>query len=136
METSTFQAPKILLVNTKVPRETRILVQSVRDRWNRHRQVVEAILDAINGISLQMAQLPADFNTLRELLTMNQWLLASLGVSHDSLEEIHKLATTRGQACKLTGAGGGGLALIWIDPDAKNEVIELLEAELNAKGYS
>ena len=39
---------------------------------------------------------------LTSLVDMNHDLLASLGVSHPAL--------TNHQACKLTGAGGGGCA--------------------------
>ena len=72
---------------------------------------------------------------MQELMSMNHHLLGSLGVGHDSLDDIFRTATACGQACKLTGAGGGGLALIWVNPQSDEEVIVLLKKQLTTKGF-
>jgi mevalonate kinase len=50
---SKFPALNILLTNTKVPRSTKTLVAGVRDRFNKFPVLVQSILDAIAGISMQ-----------------------------------------------------------------------------------
>lgn len=62
---------------------------------------------------------------------MNQHLLNCIGVGHSRLDEICRLAETFGFAAKLTGAGGGGCAIILLDPDASDDAIKQLETELN-----
>lgn len=72
---------------------------------------------------------------VQELLSTNHWLLASLGVSHQSLDEIHRLARAHDQAAKLTGAGGGGLAFIWLDPACSDEQVSALQRELTLGNF-
>ena len=66
---------------------------------------------------------------------MNQHLLNCIGVGHSKLDEICRHAESLGFACKLTGAGGGGCAIILIDPEASEGEVERLKSELsdNAK---
>lgn len=66
---------------------------------------------------------------------MNHWLLASLGVSHGSLDDICRIADSHRQASKLTGAGGGGLAFIWLNPKCPEEEIKTLQEELLQKQF-
>jgi len=56
--------------------------------------------------------------------------LAALGVTHGALDGIHDLARAHDQAGKMTGAGGGGLAFIWLDPAASEMKIGALKCEL------
>ena len=83
------------------------------------------VLEAIDGISdtsskiLQHGDgLPTseEYEVIAELIKMNQNLLSTLGVSHPKLDTICEIATRWGQAGKLTGAGGGGCAIIVLDP--------------------
>lgn len=48
----------------------------------------------------------------QELVRMNQCLLNCLGVGHTSLDQVAALAASQGFSAKLTGAGGGGCALL------------------------
>ena len=47
---------------------------------------------------------------------MNQHLLNALGVGHAALDRVYALARERGLAAKLTGAGGGGCAIVLVPP--------------------
>lgn len=47
---------------------------------------------------------------------VNQHLLNALGVGHVALDQVCAMAQERGLAAKLTGAGGGGCAIILIPP--------------------
>ena len=50
---------------------------------------------------------------LQSLVDMNQGLMASLGVSHPSLEKVIQITAAYGLHTKLTGAGGGGWPSVW-----------------------
>ncbi|XP_076367480.1 mevalonate kinase isoform X2 [Tachypleus tridentatus] len=113
---------KILLVNTRIPRNTRDLVASVRQRFDRFPAVIQPVLDAIDAISRQSWQLLKEISDtnllqkfiplLKDFMVMNQHLLNCLGVGHAQLDNIFKIASSHQLGAKLTGAGGGGCALI------------------------
>ena len=67
---------------------------------------------------------------------MNQHLLNCIGVGHPSLDSIHHLAEKFQCACKLTGAGGGGCAIILLNPDTGDDQIEMLKNEISSRGFS
>ena len=54
--------------------------------------------------------------TVQELFVLNQHLLNAVGVGHPALDQVCTLAREEGLAAKLTGAGGGGCAIILIPP--------------------
>lgn len=136
LSTVNLRPPRILIVDTGVTRETSRMVGFVRSRWECQQDVVAPILDAIDAISHQISRMPEDYETVRRLLTMNHWLLAALGVSHPTLDSIVQKAAEHGQAAKLTGAGGGGLALIWIDPQATDAAVVTLQQQLKSQGWN
>lgn len=45
-------------------------------------------------------------------MTLNHHLLCSLGVGHNSLTKVVEMAQSMDLHCKLTGAGGGGCAVV------------------------
>lgn len=68
---------------------------------------------------------------LDTLILTNQGLLRTLGVSHESLEEICRITRQFGAETKLTGAGGGGCAFTFIKAASeypKEEIQRALEA--------
>ncbi|KOB76879.1 Mevalonate kinase [Operophtera brumata] len=66
---------------------------------------------------------------------MNHCLLAALGVSHPALEVIRAAAKGKGLACKLTGAGGGGYAMVLIPPSTPRSIIDSLSSQLLENGF-
>ena len=56
------------------------------------------------------------YTRMRRLVTLNHGVLNALGVGHASLERVVEAAARRGFAAKLTGAGGGGCALVLLPP--------------------
>ncbi|CAN7984848.1 unnamed protein product, partial [Ixodes hexagonus] len=111
---------KVVLINTEVPRNTKSLVASVRARHDQYPDVLKPVLESIEAISeacwelLKHPEPPTEeiFNQAAELVRMNQCLLNCLGVGHCSLDRVTALAASQGFSVKLTGAGGGGCALL------------------------
>ncbi|XP_038212373.1 mevalonate kinase [Zerene cesonia] len=139
---------RILLVDTGVSRETKVLAANVRSLMQRNKQAVDCVMEAIDHIAKSALEILQNFSScdqnggidvkyqyLAELWNMNHCLLASLGVSHSALESIRASALARGLACKLTGAGGGGYAIVLIPPSTKQSIVDELSKELSAKGF-
>lgn len=134
----------LLLVNTRVPRNTKALVAGVRER----REALPAAFDHIFGAvhelarscealfrSADAANAAACGARLGALVELNHALLRALGVSHAALERVVDVARAHGLRAKLTGAGGGGCALVLLDPAADEEAVGRLRADLEAEGF-
>ena len=136
---------RILLVNTKVPRKTKDLVEKVKQQYQKHPSVIEPILDSIDAISLsfleQIKKMEEEGDTqehyrhLNHLISYNQNLLSTLGVSHISLDEIATIAKSFGLHAKLTGAGGGGFAFLLLPPFVMEATISDVKEKLAKRGY-
>uniref|UniRef100_A0A8C9Q5Q2 mevalonate kinase n=1 Tax=Spermophilus dauricus TaxID=99837 RepID=A0A8C9Q5Q2_SPEDA len=98
-------ALQILLTNTKVPRSTKALVASVRNRL------------------------------IKELIDMNQHHLNALGVGHASLDQLCRVTAAHGLHSKLTGAGGGGCGITLLRPDLEQDKVEATKQALAACGF-
>uniref|UniRef100_A0A131YUF3 Mevalonate kinase n=1 Tax=Rhipicephalus appendiculatus TaxID=34631 RepID=A0A131YUF3_RHIAP len=128
---------KVLLVNTRVPRNTKALVAGVKKRHDQFPDVIKPVLESIEAISetfwklLKMAPEVAEniFSKSLELVQMNQSLLNCLGVGHPRLDRVAEIAALHGLAAKLTGAGGGGCALLLCRVGCQNNVGSSGEAE-------
>ena len=137
---------RILLVNTNVSRNTKALVQKVRDQFIAMPRVVKALFDAIDNISLtclgvleEMSALGDSrerYQRLEQLVDYNQKLLEALNVSHDSLADICETVAEQGLHAKLTGAGGGGFAYVLIPPYATEKAVTTCKSKLVEKGYT
>lgn len=124
---------RFLVAETGVSRNTKQLVKSVKERVSLYPQVFTPIIDSIEEISNQqqvhlskLGKLSAEYekNIVKEmerLICVNHDLLNALGVGHESLEAIHRVARACGFACKMTGAGGGGCAIVFLGTGAKME---------------
>ncbi|CAH0402876.1 unnamed protein product [Chilo suppressalis] len=139
---------RILLVDTRVQRETRALVMKVATVRQRNTAAIDHIMEACDHLANTAIQVllklssgkcdtdvESDYQHLAELWEMNHWLLGALGVSHPSLETIHAAARARGLACKLTGAGGGGYAMVLIPPSTPRSTVDGLTGQLLELGF-
>ncbi len=92
---------RILVVNTKVPKNTKALVAGVRSLRESLPDVIDPILAAIEAISQQFVLTaacaePAGSTTesstadamIARLVSLNQHLLCALGVGHASLDAL------------------------------------------------
>lgn len=137
-----FGSIRLLLTDTKVPRDTKSLVAGVSAKKVAEPDVVEPVLERIQGISDEARSLLTGSGARQELIARledlmreNHGHLRTLGVSHPSLEAVVKTtAQPFGLATKLTGAGGGGCAVTLI-PDAFDDAsLDALVAELRTLG--
>lgn len=100
---------QIIVGNTGVPRNTKVLVEDVKSRVEDPR--VSYHLFTISSIvrRAREALLRGGVSEIGVLMDKNQEFLRGLGVSSVELEKLIKIAKERGAAgAKLTGAGGGG----------------------------
>jgi mevalonate kinase len=113
----------IVVTNTKVSRNTKILVAKVGELYKKHPTVVEPLLDSVEAISKSVLELfekhasesdatkIADFEkTLEDYIDVNHHVLVALGVGHPALSRVVDAGAKFGIHSKLTGAGGGGCA--------------------------
>ncbi|XP_047616840.1 mevalonate kinase isoform X1 [Phacochoerus africanus] len=137
-------ALKILLVNTKVPRSTKALVASVKNRMLKFPEIIAPLLASMDAISLEcervlgeMAAAPAleHYLVLEELIDMNQHHLNALGVGHASLDQLCQVTTAHGLHSKLTGAGGGGCGITLLRPDLERPEVEDTKQALTSCGF-
>ncbi len=148
-----FKSLRFLLIDSKVPRDTKALVAGVARKKALEPEVVGKLLNSIQVISDEARRALADpevprkmllrglsvrpcyrvladcmlnGSLLQALIDENHVHLAALGVSHPSLEVIR--AKTAGApyrlSTKLTGAGGGGCAVTLV-PDGRSTPLKL-----------
>ncbi|XP_040566493.1 mevalonate kinase isoform X1 [Lepeophtheirus salmonis] len=136
---------RILLVDTKVSRNTKALVGTVREKVALLPKVTASILEAMERVSVESLENLKKmdhsddkfkiYRKLEELISINHELLCAFGVSHPSLNKIVDSANAYGISAKMTGAGGGGFALALLTPFSDNERIERLKEELVNCGF-
>ena len=136
----------LLLVNTRQSRSTAVEVAKVAALRTKLPDVTELLLAAIGRVTEAAHALltSPDFSphdvvtseTLGSLMDVNHGLLVSLGVSHPRLDRIRELVDTFGAGhTKLTGAGGGGCAIILLRPDLKPEKRRQLDSRLEDENF-
>ncbi|KZO91101.1 cystathionine beta-lyase [Calocera viscosa TUFC12733] len=140
-----FKSVRFLLVDSKVPRDTKRLVAGVGKRKAAEPDVINPILDAIQNISdearraLEDPDLPRPtlISGLEALIDENHQHLVSLGVSHPVLEIIRAKTASApyNLHTKLTGAGGGGCAVTLVPDGFSDESIQQLVGELREEGF-
>ncbi|XP_043269054.1 mevalonate kinase [Venturia canescens] len=141
---------RALLVDTRVQRSTKALVEKFFTLKEKYPMIFLPILDSMDYVAkkaievLKNIQTTPDstdeslYSAYKELMVMievNHGLLATCQVSHQSLDTICAEAKNYGLAGKLTGAGGGGYAYILLLPDTPTETITSITTKLTANGY-
>ncbi|KZT07708.1 cystathionine beta-lyase [Laetiporus sulphureus 93-53] len=140
-----FKSLRFLLVDSRVPRDTKKLVAGVAMKKAEDPEVVNKILDAIQSISDEAHRALADpelpraslLSALSTLINENHAHLVSLGVSHPSLETIRSTTASErfGLSTKLTGAGGGGCAVTLVPDDFRDLSLQALISALEGSGF-
>ncbi|TKR64122.1 hypothetical protein L596_024706 [Steinernema carpocapsae] len=132
---------KVILVNSKVERNTGDMVKLARQRREKSPETVDDIYDSIDSISHQAVDFlskpgnPDFYNFLNDLSKQCNRHLNDLGVGHQTLDQICTLLANFGINAKITGAGGGGCVFGFMKPDIDPTVLNTMEAELSQQGY-
>ncbi|VIO91744.1 Uncharacterized protein BM_BM6529 [Brugia malayi] len=155
---------RVILVNSRVERNTSRMVQTVKERLKKFPDVVESIFNAIDAISRDAARIlhrPPEENggdervsnggnsnnsvitacadgehqSLQDLCRINNQLLIALGVGHPKIDQICTLLARYGIHPKMTGAGGGGSVFAFLKPDTSATVLSMIKDELTKLDY-
>jgi len=121
---------KILITNTKVPKDTKKMVSGVRSRFEENPEKMNAFFNEIQSVSekcLDLFEKQHDIG-FEELIDKNQVLLNNIGVGHSTIDKIVEITKRHGCSTKLTGGGGGGCVFTFIKDDGK-ELTSNLEME-------
>lgn len=134
---------RVLVVHTRVPKDTGALVAGVRRLREAEPAVLDAVLTAFRALSARVEEIIATggeggeggwWAALSRCFGVAQGLLCAIGVGAPALDVVCAVARRRGLAAKLTGAGGGGCAIILLRPDGKGSTDEAaLRAELESE---
>lgn len=90
----------------------------------------------LSSPSAASTPLPETLQTLGSLIQLNHSILTTLSVSHPKLERVRELIDTHNVGwTKLTGAGGGGCAIVLLKPEATKEMRREAEKGLEREGF-
>jgi mevalonate kinase len=122
-------ALKFLIIDTKVPKNTAYQVKKFKQLKDKLKSV-DLIVEAIDLVADEFRELyEKDLvsEDIGDLVKMNQGLLYAAQMSHEVIDLVVQKGGTLGIQCKLTGAGGGGCCLAYIQGVASDVVQEFRE---------
>lgn len=133
----------ILLIDTGVSRSTSFVVGKVVNFKNKYANLSNSIFDAMGYLVNDVVSILENdkseeekYGELALLVTVNNNLLRSIGVSHPRLERAFNIAESRGFSIKLTGAGAGGCAFALLPSNyEQSENYRKLCEDLKANDY-
>lgn len=143
-------ALKFAITNTKVPRSTKILVSNVGELRKLVPAVFDPLIASVEQISQTALRIFADYvkagdaneetkknleKELEALIDVNQGILNAIGVGHNALDLVVKISRCYNFHAKLTGAGGGGCAITFLNSDTHEENPDALRADLFEAGF-
>jgi len=119
----------LVIGDSLVSHSTAKMVEQVGEQKKKHPEIVDPILDAIEGVSMSAIH---HLNNPKELgwyMDINHALLEALGVGHPQLSKIVLVARAEGAfGAKITGAGGGGCMIALCPKQLKQRIANAIEA--------
>jgi mevalonate kinase len=119
----------LVIGDSLVSHSTAKMVELVGEQKKKHPDIVDPILNAIEGVSLSAIHYLNNPKELGRYMDMNHALLEALGVGHPQLSKIVLAARAEGAfGAKITGAGGGGCMVALCPKHLKQRVANAIEA--------
>jgi len=120
---------QLIVGNTMISHNTGKLVAHVAKMKESYPEIVEPILNAIEGVAMKGIHKFQAPKELGMLMDINQSLLDALGVGHPQLSRMILAARDAGAyGAKITGAGGGGSMIAVYNKRHKNKVVKAIES--------
>ncbi len=126
---------ELLITYTNIPHDTKRVIEKVKRFKIENSKRSDQIFQNIGMISEKAESYleKGDIRGTGDLMCQNQNLLAELGVSNKTIEEINTIATKNGASgSKLTGAGLGGCVITL----GNREILINLRKVFNKMGYN
>jgi mevalonate kinase len=119
----------LVIGDSLVSHSTARMVEQVGDLKKKHPEIVDPILDAIEGVSMSAIHHLNNPKELGRYMDMNHALLDALGVGHPQLSKLVLASRASGAfGAKITGAGGGGCMVALCPKQLKIRVANAIEA--------
>ena len=119
----------LVIGDSLVSHSTAKMVEKVGEQKKKHPEIVDPILDAIEGVSMSAIHHLNNPKELGRYMDINHALLEALGVGHPQLSKIVLVARAEGAfGAKITGAGGGGCMVALCPKQLKQHIANAIEA--------
>jgi mevalonate kinase len=119
----------LVIGDSLVSHSTARMVEQVGDLKKKHPEIVDPILDAIEGVSMSAIHHLNNPKELGRYMDMNHALLDALGVGHPQLSKLVLASRAAGAfGAKITGAGGGGCMVALCPKQLKIRVANAIDA--------
>ena len=119
----------LVIGDSMVSHSTAKMVEQVADLKKHNPEIVNPILDAIEGVSFAAIHHMNNPKELGRYMNMNHALLDALGVGHPQLSRLVLAARSAGAfGAKITGAGGGGCMVALCAKPVQHRVAHAIQA--------
>jgi mevalonate kinase len=119
----------LVVGDSLVSHSTARMVEQVADLKKAHPEIVDPVLDAIEGVTMSAIHQLSNPRELGRYMNMNHGLLEVLGVGNNQLGRMVAAARFAGAfGAKITGAGGGGSMVALCPKQLKHRVAQAIEA--------
>ncbi|MFZ1128941.1 mevalonate kinase [Methanoregula sp.] len=119
----------LVIGDSLVSHSTSRMVEQVADLKKQNPEIVDPILDAIEGVSLAAIHHLSNPRELGRYMNINHALLDALGVGHPQLSRLVLAARSAGAfGAKITGAGGGGCMVALCTKPLRHRVAQAIQS--------
>jgi mevalonate kinase len=119
----------LVIGDSLISHSTARMVEQVGELKKNYPNIVDPVLDAIEGVSMSAIHHLSNPRELGRYMDMNHALLEVLGVGHPQLAKMVLAARNAGAfGAKITGAGGGGCMVALCPKPLKHRIAGAIEA--------